>query len=134
MMPFDVSPALFTTALVSIFLGAAFSYLITRLTLVRKMQSSFEEGAHSRDEEVRVLQSVANQSAVAIESSRLVDEVMKAREELQSRKIIEKAKGILMKERSMAEDEAFRTMRKKSMDTCRSMKEIAQAIILASEI
>lgn len=86
------------------------------------------------DEEVRVLQSVANQAAVAIESSRLVDEVMKAKEELQARKIIEKAKGILMKSRGVTEDEAFRTLRKKSMDTCKSMKEIAQAIILASEI
>ncbi len=85
-------------------------------------------------EETRILLTVANQSAAAIESSRLMDEMMKTKEALEMRKIIEKAKGVIMKNRSVSEDEAYRIIRKKSMDTCKSMKEIAQAVILASEI
>ena len=55
-------------------------------------------------------------------------------EELETRKLVERAKGFLMKEFKLDEAEAFRRIRKKSMDTRRSMREVAEAIILAQEI
>jgi AmiR/NasT family two-component response regulator len=55
-------------------------------------------------------------------------------EELETRKLVERAKGILMKELSLDEEESFRRIRKKSMDSRRSMREVAEAIILAHEI
>jgi len=55
-------------------------------------------------------------------------------EELEARKKIEKAKGILMKEQKLAEEEAYRLMRKSSMDKRVSMKDIAEAIIISYEI
>jgi response regulator NasT len=53
---------------------------------------------------------------------------------LESRKAIERAKGILMRNQGLAEDEAFTSMQKKSMNTHRPMVEIARAIILSDEI
>jgi len=53
---------------------------------------------------------------------------------LEARKTIERAKGILMKKFGFSEAEAFTTIQKKSMDTRKSMVEIARAIILTEEI
>ena len=85
-------------------------------------------------EEIDVLQMVANQAAVAVENAELMDEALKAREVLETRKLIERAKGILMRMNDLTEDVAYRMIHKKSMDTCRTMKEIAESIILMDEI
>ncbi len=53
---------------------------------------------------------------------------------LGSRKIIERAKGILMEGRCLSEADAFALIKRKSMDTRKPMAEIAQAIVLAEEI
>ena len=53
---------------------------------------------------------------------------------LEARKVIERAKGILMKSRGLSEAKAFALIRKKSMETRRPMPEIAQAIILTEEM
>lgn len=85
-------------------------------------------------EEVSILQTVANQAAVAIENTHLSEEILTAKEALESRKTIERAKGILMKELGVPEDEAYKKIHKKSMDLRKTMKEIAEAIILSSEL
>ena len=85
-------------------------------------------------EEIDVLQMVANQAAVAVENTKLMDEALKAKEALETRKIIERAKGILMRMNNLSEEAAHRMIHKKSMDTCRSMKEIAESILLMDEI
>jgi two-component system, response regulator PdtaR len=53
---------------------------------------------------------------------------------LESRKAIERAKGILMKNGQLSEGEAFSLMQRKSMNTHKPMVEIAQAIILTEEM
>lgn len=85
------------------------------------------------DEEVNVLQMVANQAAVAVENTKLVEEASKTREALETRKLVERAKGILMRMNNLGEEAAHRLIHKKSMDTCKSMKEIAESIILMDE-
>jgi signal transduction protein with GAF and PtsI domain len=84
--------------------------------------------------EIDVLTTVANQAAIAIESTELMVKTKVIQEELESRKLVERAKGILMKERKLSEEEAFRIIQKQSMDNRKSMREIAEAIILAREI
>lgn len=84
--------------------------------------------------EINMLTSVANQAAVAIENTELIVKTKVIQEELESRKIVEKAKGILMKEQGLSEDEAFRKIQKHSMDNRRSMREIAEAIVLTAQI
>jgi signal transduction protein with GAF and PtsI domain len=84
--------------------------------------------------EVNIIKSIANQSAVVIENFRLVVESRVIREELEARKAIERAKGILMKQANMSEEEAYNRIRKYSMDKRRSMREISEAIILNADI
>ncbi len=89
---------------------------------------------HFTETEKNVLTAVANQAAVAIENTQLIVKTKVIQEELQIRKIIEKAKGILMKERGISEQEAFRKIQKYSMDSRRSMREVAEAVILTAQI
>lgn len=84
-------------------------------------------------EEINVLQMVSNQAAIAIENTKLVEETVKAKEALEIRKLIERAKGILMRLQGLSEEAAHRLIHKKSMDSCKSMKEIAESIILMGE-
>lgn len=84
--------------------------------------------------EIRVLTAVANQAAIVIENSQLLVKTKIIQEELASRKVIEKAKGILMKTQGYSEDNAFRRIQKLAMNTRRTMKEIAEAIILAQHV
>ena len=53
---------------------------------------------------------------------------------LEARKIIERAKGILMKSKGFSEAEAFSLIQKKSMDLRKPMSEIAQAVIVSEEL
>ena len=86
------------------------------------------------DTEINMLTAVANQAAVAIENTELLVKTKVIQEELESRKTVEKAKGILMKEQGLSEEEAFRRIQKHSMDSRRSMREIAEAIILTDKM
>jgi signal transduction protein with GAF and PtsI domain len=86
------------------------------------------------EEEIGILQAIANQAAVAIENTRLDQEILSAKEALETRKTVERAKGVLMKELGIDEDNAYRKIHKKSMDLRKSMREVAEAIIVASEI
>jgi len=86
------------------------------------------------DDEKNTMRAIAGQSAAAIQLARFSEEAINAKEALQTRKIIEKAKGILMRRRRLTEEAAYCVMRTKSMDISKSMKEIAEAIILTDEI
>lgn len=86
------------------------------------------------DEEVKTLQAIANQSAVAIEHTRLLEKSFEMQEALEVRKLVERAKGFLMSSKGLSEPEAFRLMQRQSMNLRKSMREIADAIILAEEL
>lgn len=85
-------------------------------------------------EEVNILQMVANQAAIAVENTKLMEESLKAKEALEVRKLVDRAKGILMRMKGLDEDAAHKLIHKKSMDSCKSMKEIAESIILMDEL
>ena len=63
----------------------------------------------------------------------LEKEVDTLQDQLETRKLVDRAKGILMDTQGLAEADAFRRIQKMSMNTRKSMKEIAQAIILTHE-
>ncbi len=60
-------------------------------------------------------------------------EVGSLQEALETRKVVDRAKGILMDSQGLKEAEAFRKIQKMSMNTRRPMKEVAEAIILAHQ-
>lgn len=84
--------------------------------------------------EINIITAVANQAAIVIENSRILVESQVIKEELETRKVVERAKGILMKESGLAEEDAFRRIQKYSMDNRKSMREVAEAIITAQEM
>jgi len=61
-------------------------------------------------------------------------EVGSLKDALETRKLIERAKGVLMETHGMRESEAFHRIRRTSMDARKSMKEVAEAILLAREM
>jgi signal transduction protein with GAF and PtsI domain len=84
--------------------------------------------------EIDVLITVANQAAVAIENMELMVKSKVIQEELETRKLVERAKDILMEELGISGEEAFRKIQKQSMNTRKPIREIAEAIILSKEI
>lgn len=84
--------------------------------------------------ELDVLTALANQAAVAIENAELDLRARSAEEALTTRKTIERAKEILVQDAHIPPGDAFRLIQKQSMDSRKSMREIAEAIILAKEI
>ncbi len=84
--------------------------------------------------DINMLTAVAGQAAVAIHNTELIIKTRVVEQELKSRKTIEKAKEILMQRRNMSGDEAYRWIRKRSMDARKSMIDIAEAIVLSDEL
>lgn len=63
----------------------------------------------------------------------LEKEIEDLKETLETRKVVERAKGILMRLQNMNEAEAFRRIQKMSMNNRKSMRAVAEAIILAHQ-
>jgi response regulator NasT len=61
-------------------------------------------------------------------------EIRDLRQRLESRKFIERAKGLLMARQKLSEEEAFRLLQRTAMNQRRSMAQIAQAVILADSM
>ncbi|MGM0366445.1 MAG: GAF domain-containing protein [Actinomycetota bacterium] len=86
------------------------------------------------DYEISMLQAVADQAAIVIENYRLIVETKVIKEELETRKVLEKAKGILMDEYSLSEEKAFKKIQKFAMDKRKPIREVAEAIIMSHEM
>jgi two-component system, response regulator PdtaR len=75
---------------------------------------------------------------IAIARFREVRELRRAVEDreraLEERKVIERAKGLLMTQLGLAEDEAFRRLRRAAMDQRRPMIEIARALLVSASV
>ncbi|MFA6358275.1 MAG: GAF domain-containing protein [Candidatus Omnitrophota bacterium] len=84
--------------------------------------------------ELDLLTALANQAAIAIENAELDLRVRSAEEALTIRKLVERAKDILSQEANIPSSEAYRLIQKQSMDMRKSMREVAEAIILAKDI
>ena len=83
--------------------------------------------------EANVLTAVANQAAVAIENAQVMVRSRMIQEELETRKFVERAKGILMRE-GLGEEDAFRRIQKQAMSLRKTMRQIAEAIILSDDL
>ncbi len=84
--------------------------------------------------EINLITAVANQAAVAIRNTELMVKTKVIQEELETRKLVERAKEILMRRRGISSDEAYRWIQKRSMDTRKSMRHVAEALLLLEEM
>jgi uroporphyrinogen-III synthase len=68
------------------------------------------------------------------ENARLSEETAEMKRQLETRKSVERAKGILQKRHALSEEEAYLRMRNESRRLRRPMKDLADAIILSEEL
>jgi len=99
-----------------------------------------EPHAHSADE-VATISFIGEQMGSAIakslleeENARLAEETAEMKRQLETRKAVERAKGILQRRQNLTEEEAYLRMRNESRRLRRPMKDLAEAIILAEEL
>ena len=92
-------------------------------------------------EEVSTIQFIGEQMGAALdrslleeENARLAAEAEQVKRELETRKSVERAKGILQRRHNLTEEDAYLRMRNESRRLRRPMKELADAIILAEEL
>ena len=84
--------------------------------------------------EINLITTVANQAALAIMNTELMVKTKVIQEELETRKLVERAKEVLMKRRNKTGDQAYRWMQKRSMTTRHPMRRVAEAILLSEEL
>ena len=65
---------------------------------------------------------------------RMRDELSETKRALEERKVIDRAKGLLMKARGINEDEAYSILRKAAMDQGKKISEVASALVTAAEL
>ena len=92
------------------------------------------EPYHHTDLQRRLLATLGVLVGAEIERARLETENTELSDRLATRKIVDRAKGILQQELAISEDEAYRTMQRESRQRRRSMREIAEAILLSDRL
>ncbi len=99
-----------------------------------------DQHEHSPDE-IALLTFVGEQMGSAIaraelesQNQKLQEEAQEARRQLELRKLVERAKGILMQRHSLTEEEAYLRLRNESRRLRRPMKDLAEAIILSEDL
>jgi uroporphyrinogen-III synthase len=81
--------------------------------------------------EIRLISTIGFLVGAEIEMARLEEKSSQLAEELETRKVVERAKGILQRESRLSEEEAYLTLRRQSRQQRKSMKEVAEGIIAA---
>jgi two-component system, response regulator PdtaR len=89
---------------------------------------------HFSETEVNLIRTVANQAAVGIMNTELMVKTRVIQEELETRKLVERAKEVLMRRRNKTGEESYRWIQKRAMDTRKSIRHVAEAILLSEEL
>ncbi|HXM93899.1 MAG TPA: ANTAR domain-containing protein [Candidatus Dormibacteraeota bacterium] len=84
--------------------------------------------------ETQIISTIGFLVGAEIEMARLQSENSELSEQLETRKVVERAKGILQREFRLNEEDAYLTLQRQSRQRRKSMKEVAEAIILSDEI
>jgi uroporphyrinogen-III synthase len=79
--------------------------------------------------EIRLISTIGFLVGAEIEMARLEDKSSELTEELETRKIVERAKGILQRETRLSEEEAYLALRRQSRQQRKTMKEVAERIV-----
>jgi len=86
------------------------------------------------EHEVRLLSMLGFLVGAEIERARLESENQLLANRLETRKAVDRAKGVLQRDLGVGEDEAYRTMQRESRQRRKSMREIAEAILLGDDL
>ena len=84
--------------------------------------------------EVRLLAMIGFLVGAEIERARLETENSQLADRLETRKAVDRAKGVLQRDLNLSEDDAYRLMQRESRQRRKSMREIADAILLSDDL
>jgi len=108
--------------------------LITRERVIGTINLYTREVRQFTEDEIGFVKVVAGQAAIAIENARLMSEALEMKRTLEERKLMERAKGILQHKHNLTEEEAYLRLRNESRRLRRSMRDLAEAVILADDL
>jgi len=92
-----------------------------------------ESHSHTQ-EEISLLIFIGEQMGGVVSKARLMEEAASIKKQLEDRKLVERAKGIIQKKYNTTEEDAYFRLRNQSRRLRRSMRELAEAVILAEDI
>jgi signal transduction protein with GAF and PtsI domain len=83
--------------------------------------------------EIRLISTIGFLVGAEIEMARLEERSSRLSEELETRKVVERAKGILQRESRLSEEEAYLSLRRQSRQQRKTMREVAESIVAAGQ-
>ncbi len=108
--------------------------IVCRGKLVGVINVQHRQPYHHTPREVQMISTIGFLVGGEIELARLESEKTSLSEQLETRKLVERAKGILQRDLELSEENAYKTMQKESRQRRKSMREIAEAVILSEEL
>ena len=108
--------------------------LLSRGRLVGVMNLQHREPHVYSPRDIRLLSTIGYLAGAEIEMARLETENSDLSQQLETRKLVERAKGILQRELGLTEEQAYLSIQRQSRQKRRTMKEIAEAIVLSEEV
>jgi signal transduction protein with GAF and PtsI domain len=108
--------------------------LVNRGELIGVVNVHHRQPYEHSPEEISLVTFIGEQMGSAISKSLLEDQNEMLRDQLETRKLVERAKGLLQSRHQLTEEEAYLRLRNESRRLRRPMKELAEAIILSEEL
>jgi putative methionine-R-sulfoxide reductase with GAF domain len=108
--------------------------LLSRGRLVGVINLQHRDPHRYTDRQIRLISAVGLLVGAEIELARLESENSQLSARLETRKIVERAKGIMQRDLKISEEEAYLTLQRESRQRRKSMREVAEAILLNDEI
>lgn len=108
--------------------------LVSRSKIIGAINVQTRAGHSYSQDEIELLSIIADVAAGELEKGMLYEEIGGLKEALETRKLVERAKGILMKRYGIGEQEAFERIHNQSRNSRKTMREVSEAIILAEGV
>lgn len=108
--------------------------ILSRRGVVGVINAQHKKAHEHSAMEVNLLAAVGKLVGGAVENALLIEETLALKDALELRKLVERAKGVLMKRQKITEEQAYKVLQKESMDTRKSLKEVAEAVILMDKL
>ncbi len=108
--------------------------LISRGKVIGAINVQTREGREYSPDEIELLSIIADFAAGELEKAVLYEEIGGLKEAIETRKLVERAKGFMMKRHGIDEQEAFARIQQQARSSRRTMRQVAEAIILAESV
>lgn len=84
--------------------------------------------------DIKLISTIGFLVGAEIERARLESEVSQLSRRLETRKVVERARGILQRDLGLSEEDAYRLLQRQSRQMRKSMREVAEAVVISEEL